>query len=182
MKNDTDTLRPHSAGWLARAVLAAAVVGLAGCDDMAGPGDVNGFAASPLLGVTVMQVDRFGLPAINTAFVAADADRDVYNTSAPADDAQFLPVASAVIQARYGLTQMQADALADFALPDVQPLGDLSGFPMGRRLTDDVIDAELGLIFGVFGPAVPALQSDGVDANDVPFLGGFPYLAAPNTP
>lgn len=182
MKNDRDRLRARAAGWLTRAVLGAALVGLAGCDDTAGPGDADGFSASPLLGVAVTQVDRFGLPAINTAFVSADADRDVYNTSAPANDAQFLPVASAVIQARYGLTPMQADALADFALPDVQPLGDLSGFPMGRRLADDVIDAELGLIFGVFGPAVPPLQSDGVDANDVPFLGGFPYLAAPNTP
>lgn len=182
MINDRDTLRSRSAGWLTRTVLGAALVGLTGCDDTVGPGDVNGFSSSPLLGVTVTQVDRFGLPAINTAFVAADADKDVYNASAPADDAQFLPVASAVIQARYGLTQMQADALADFALPDVQPLGDLSGFPMGRRLSDDVIDAELGLIFGVFGPAVPALQSDGVDANDVPFLGGFPYLAAPSAP
>lgn len=63
-------------------------------------------------------------------------------------------------------------------ISNVQP----GGFPNGRRLQDDVIDVELGLIFGVFGPAVPSLQSDGVDANDVPFQGAFPYLAAPHTP
>lgn len=157
------------------------LVFLGACDDTTGP-DADDFGASPLFGVMVTQVDRFGLPAINTAFVAEPGDKDVFNRSAPADDAQFLPVASAVIQARYGLDQMQADALADFALPDVQPLGDLSGFPNGRRLADDVIDVELGLIFGVFGPANPALDSDGVDANDVPFPGVFPYLAAPHAP
>jgi len=165
-----------------RLVLACAVAVTAGCDDATGPGGDDDFESSPVFGVTVMQVDRFGLPAINTAFVADAADRDVFNRSAPAGDAQFLPLASGVIQARYGLDADQADALADFALPDVQPLGDLSGFPNGRRLEDDVIDVELGLIFGVFGPAVPALQSDGVDANDVAFGGAFPYLAAPNAP
>jgi len=165
-----------------RLVLACAAAFGAACDDATGPGGDDEFESSPLFGVAVTQVDRFGLPAINTAFVADAADRDVYNRSAPADDAQFLPVASGVIQARFGLDQMQADALADFALPDVQPLGDLSGFPNGRRLQDDVIDVELGLIFGMFGPPVPPLQSDGVDANDVAFGGAFPYLAAPNAP
>lgn len=164
-------------------VLALTAAFTAACeDDGTGPGMDDDFESSPLFGVTVMQVDRFGLPAINTAFVAESADKDVFNQSAPADDNQFLPVASGVIQARFGLDPTQADALADFALPDVQQLGDLSGFPNGRQLEDDVIDVELNLIFGVFGPPVPALQSDGVDANDVPFQAGFPYLAAPNAP
>lgn len=163
-------------------VLAWTAAMTAACDNDATEPRRNDFESSPLFGVSVMQVDRFGLPAINTAFVAESADKDVFNLSAPADDDQFLPVASGVIQARYGLAPEQADALADFALPDVQPLGDLSGFPNGRRLADDVIDVELNLIFGVFGPPVPALQSDGVNANDVPFLAAFPYLAAPHTP
>ena len=77
--------------------------------------------------------------------------------------------------------QILADGLADFVLPDVQGLGDLSGFPNGRQLDDDVIDTVLSLIFGVFGPAVPVLQSDNVDGNDVPFLGTFPYLGSPHT-
>lgn len=178
----TDTVRcrlSRGSTSLALALLLAA----GGCsDDVAGPSEPDVLERSPLFGVTVVQVDRFGLPAINTAFVAADADKDVFNQSAPASDEQFIPVASGVIQARYGLGQAEADALADFALPDVQPLGDLSGFPNGRRLEDDVIDVELGLIFGVFGPPNPPLESDGVDANDVPFPASFPYLAAPHTP
>jgi hypothetical protein len=167
-----------------RLLIAASLALLAAAcnDDSTGPATDDDFGSSPLFNVTVTQVDRFGLPAINTAFVAEPAHRDAFNRAAPGSDSQFLSVASGVIQARYGLNQAQADALADFALPDVQPLGDLSGFPNGRRLTDDVIDVELGLIFGVFGPAVPPLQSDGVDANDVSFQAAFPYLAGPRTP
>ncbi len=41
-----------------------------------------------------------------------------------------------------------------------------------------MITAELGLIFG----ANAALNDDHVDANDKPFLGQFPYLAAPSVP
>jgi uncharacterized protein DUF4331 len=59
--------------------------------------------------------------------------------------------------------------------------GDNAGFPNGRRLGDDVVDIALR-VFG--GYLVPADQGgkklplgDGVDHNDVPFLGGFPYVA-----
>jgi Domain of unknown function (DUF4331) len=49
----------------------------------------------------------------------------------------------------------------------------------GRRLSDDVIDVELLLLFG--GPAGTSnagLTSDNVDSNDKPFLSSFPYLAS----
>ena len=48
-----------------------------------------------------------------------------------------------------------------------------TGFPNGRRLTDDVIDIELGLI------TEGAITSDFID-NDSAFLDEFPYLAPPN--
>jgi hypothetical protein len=135
---------------------------------------------SPILNQTLTQADRMGLPAVNTAFVSADADKNAFNAGIPAnDEAAFLGTLTETIMARYGLDAMQAGGLADFVLPDVLPLGDLSGFPNGRRLADDVIDVELGLIFGVFGPAVAPLQSDGVDENDRSFLPAFPYLATP---
>ena len=137
---------------------------------------------SILLNRTLTQVDRFGFPAVTTAFIAASSDKDAFNLAAPEnDEAAFLSTLVQSIMARYGLDQTGATGLADFVLPDIQPLGDLSGFPNGRRLEDDVLDTELNLIFGVFGPAVQALQSDGVDANDVPFLSTFPYLADPHT-
>jgi uncharacterized protein DUF4331 len=57
--------------------------------------------------------------------------------------------------------------------------GDNGGFPQGRRLADDVTDIELRVIAGFLkGNKVPL--GDGVDQNDVPFLGSFPYVAPPH--
>ena len=66
--------------------------------------------------------------------------------------------------------------------------GDVAGFPNGRRLTDDVVDIEERAAAGgyPFTPATnnaPANQlGDGVDANDVPLLPYFPYVALPHNP
>ena len=63
--------------------------------------------------------------------------------------------------------------------------GDAGGFPNGRRLTDDVVDIELQVIGGALispakAAAAAAALADGVNANDVPFLTSFPYLALPH--
>jgi hypothetical protein len=59
--------------------------------------------------------------------------------------------------------------------------GDIAGFPNGRRLTDDVVDIELRVAAGVLVPGFnikPNNQlGDGVNANDVPLLPYFPYVA-----
>jgi hypothetical protein len=56
--------------------------------------------------------------------------------------------------------------------------GDNAGYPNGRRLTDDVVDIDLQVVAGALkGHMVPL--GDGVDANNVPFLGTFPYVASP---
>ncbi len=165
---------------ITRIALGLSLLALPACEETTGPGDEQE-AASVIANRTLQQVDRMGLPAVNTAFVSASADKNAFNLGTPAtDEANFLGTLTQVITARYGLNAAQAGALANFVLPDVLPLGNLSGFPNGRRLADDVIDTELGLICGVFGPAVPALQSDNVDANDRAFAGQFPYLAAPH--
>jgi Domain of unknown function (DUF4331) len=58
--------------------------------------------------------------------------------------------------------------------------GDLAGFPNGRRLTDDVIDiAERAVAGKLKGHPAGDLLGDGVDGNDVPNLGMFPYEADP---
>jgi uncharacterized protein DUF4331 len=60
--------------------------------------------------------------------------------------------------------------------------GDVAGFPNGRRLSDDIIDVSLRVVLGVLLPDHQALADtigDGVDANDVPFLNAFPYVAHP---
>ena len=62
--------------------------------------------------------------------------------------------------------------------------GDNAGFPNGRRLSDDVIDIALRVVMGVLipghNPNADGL-GDGVNANDVPFLSSFPYVAYPHS-
>jgi Domain of unknown function (DUF4331) len=56
--------------------------------------------------------------------------------------------------------------------------GDLAGFPNGRRLEDDVIDiAERAVGGALIGKSLPL--GDGVDGNDVQYMGSFPYQADP---
>jgi len=68
--------------------------------------------------------------------------------------------------------------------------GNLDGFPNGRRLEDDVTDIELRAVACGYGDFLNNLLGlcnlspnnqvgDGVDANDRPFRGSFPYLASP---
>lgn len=161
--------------------LLLAASALIACDDDATAPGMDP-SASVIMNQDLQQIDRMGLPAINTAFVSGGISKNAFNLGTPAtDEATFLGTLTQVIMTRYGLNATQAGALANFVLPDMLPLGNLSGFPNGRRLSDDVIDIELGLIFGVFGPAVPALQHDNVNANDRAFLLSFPYLAGPHT-
>jgi hypothetical protein len=69
--------------------------------------------------------------------------------------------------------------------------GDFAGFPNGRRLEDDVVDIETRAIAEGYGPFLNSLLGlpnkspnnqlgDGVDANDQPFLSGFPYASTPH--
>jgi hypothetical protein len=53
-----------------------------------------------------------------------------------------------------------------------------NGFPNGRRPGDDVIDTILDYVVNQNA----AINSDNVDANDLPFRATFPYLAAPHMP
>jgi Domain of unknown function (DUF4331) len=63
--------------------------------------------------------------------------------------------------------------------------GQNDGFPNGRRLVDDVTDIELRALAGGtpftpdFNVSPNNALTDGVDANDKPFLTTFPYLASP---
>lgn len=62
---------------------------------------------------------------------------------------------------------------------------DAAGFPNGRRLGDDVVDIALRVVAGVlvpgFNKAPNNALTDGVDGNDVPFIGVFPYAAHPHS-
>lgn len=64
--------------------------------------------------------------------------------------------------------------------------GDVSGYPNGRRVGDDVIDISLRVVLGgtPFTPAYNVAPNnsvgDGVSSNEQPYLTRFPYLAPPN--
>ncbi len=123
-----------------------------------------------------VQIDRMGRPAINTALIPSGT-KDAFNAGMPSTDAaNFSDEFTASIT---GLSDAaNAAALTPVLLPDVLTFDttNAGGFLNGRRLADDVIDAELNLL------SKGAVTGDGVNANNVPFLSAFPYLAAPNIP
>ncbi len=124
------------------------------------------------------QVDRIGIPALNTVFNHPPAFSKVdYNTASPADDlatytGRFETVLGAV-------ANPDPSGTAALLLPDALPVslaGETSFATLtGRDLADDAVDVALSVTVGI-----ESLKSDNVDANDVAFLGSFPYLAMPN--
>ncbi|MEZ6131696.1 MAG: DUF4331 family protein [Planctomycetaceae bacterium] len=124
------------------------------------------------------QFDRMGRPAINTVLIPTGR-KDEFNVSAPVNDvANFGADVQATIESLNGGDTATASALTAVLLPDLLTVDVSSsdGFLNGRKLADDVIDAELGLLTN------NAVTGDGVNANDVAFLNVFPYVAPPNGP
>jgi hypothetical protein len=141
------------------------------------------------------QVDRMGRPAINTVFnglhtpvssTLNNAEKEAFNRLNPSADRavtsdNVLAVLGAidnvlVVNAAPHYTAGQITAITNTLLPDVLTfqVGNAGGFLNGRKLADDVINAEFGLVTNFH------ITSDGVNANDVAFPGTFPYLAAPH--
>lgn len=163
-------------------VLMTGGLALGGCQDDTGLVGLDGMDISSVQNPTqvLRQVDRFGIPAVNTVFIPS-ALKDAFNLGAPADDpATFGPVIETQVTTVYGGSAALASAIADLVTPDIQPINTAqpSAFLNGRRLQDDVITTELMVLFD--GNA--ALNDDHVDANDMPFLNTFPYLATPHLP
>lgn len=121
-------------------------------------------------------VDRMGRPAINTVFIPS-AKKDDFNQTAPVRDREKFTGDVVNTLLALGNDQATAEALAAVLLPDILTLDTSSsaGFLNGRKLADDVIDAELSLISG------GAITTDCVDSNDAAFSNTFPYLAPPHS-
>ncbi len=122
------------------------------------------------------QFDRVGRPAINTVLISGPR-KDVFNRADTVRDVANFNTDVVNTLLALGNTPAQANTLAGILLPDVLTINtsDASGFLNGRRLADDVIDAELALLTN------GAVTTDLVDANDRPFLNVFPYLAPAQT-
>jgi hypothetical protein len=152
------------------------------------------------------QIDRVGRPAINTVFnglslplsaTANGTEKDKFNFQKPNKDRStttgnvtaVLNAIGNVLTANSApaYSSGQVAAIAGVLLPDELTLTLGSGAPFasgsslgtlalnGRGLGDDVIDAEFALLTNFV-----ITTSDGVNGNDVPFMHGFPYEAAPH--
>jgi hypothetical protein len=137
------------------------------------------------------RVDRFGRPAINTVFIPANpfeskaSAKDQFNASHPRDDQKNwraeIVDSLTLLHSLNDATDDKSDdskkveGLADVLLPDVMTvdLSKATSFLNGRNLSDDVIDAELGLI------TEGAVKTDCV-ANDSTFSTNFPFLGKAN--
>ena len=152
---------------------------------------VNGTPGQP--GFTVIeQLDREGVPAVNVALVPF-ASKNAYNLGNPAQDAAGVFAGGIVATlTALGTSAANINLLASVAVTK----GDLlrlnlntantgsgggnnpgAGFPNGRRLGDDVIDTLLAIITNG-----SITTGDNVNANEVPFLNSFPFLALPHQP
>ena len=142
------------------------------------------------------QVDRMGRPAINTVFIpnnpfepSGPSLKNSFNAGQPRNDqANFRAEVVNSLALLFTLNDppggsdnpaddaATVQALADILLPDILTVDFSSGagFLNGRRLADDVIDAELGII------TEGAVTTDCINANDKPFSNTFPYLASKN--
>lgn len=121
------------------------------------------------------QDDQMGRPAINTVFNHGTA-KNLFNATPPAQQrALFLSSFVSTLQTLGGYTASQATGIADILLPDILTYNynNAGGFLNGRKLTDDVIDAELSLVSN------GAITSDFVGPH-TDYLNHFPYVGKPH--
>jgi hypothetical protein len=132
---------------------------------------------------SLRQVERMGLPGINTIFNHTDLTKEAYNRAGPQTDvADYADDVAGVVSLITGLAGTAADpdaygaAVAGLLLPDVitYDTAQSANFAAlnGRALADDVIDVALTVVANT-------PLSDCV-ANDSTFSTSFPYLGSPN--
>jgi hypothetical protein len=144
----------------------------------------------------LVQVDRMGIPAINTVLLPFPRKNE-YNAATPQDDAKGLFADSIVATlTSLGTNSQNIGILASVAVTNgdylrlnlstannSQGFGErvttpnYTGFPNGRRLGDDVVDT---LIYFVTNQAIT--MGDNVNSNDVPLTNSFPFFGRPHQP
>jgi hypothetical protein len=124
------------------------------------------------------QIDRMAFPVENTVLMPTRM-KDAFNRSVPSQDHLFREEAIAHLVAinndhTYSQTLVDAVLFPDVLTLDVTKPS--QGFLNGRRPQDDVIDIVLQ------AASKGVLAGDAVNANDVPFLGDFPFFAPAHDP
>lgn len=157
---------------------------------------------------TYTQIDRLARPAVNEVLATVANNRHQTNdTDNPTDDSgQLANDIQSFMTGTAGRSQAITDVTKAVLVPDVMK-ADLSQTATtaaylgvetngatgnkfgGRALTDDVVDADLGVIFGNTVPAlglaaddgkeIPTLTTDNVGPGAKHFANTFPYLGAP---
>lgn len=135
--------------------------------------------------------DQMARPAVATVFIGASR-KDEFNATTPsamsakfkADITDKLTAfgysANALGQSKDQFASLLATDVLNVKTSGTTTFFDGTNVLTGRKLDDDVIDAELLLIFGgPSGTSNPGLTKDNVNGNDKPFLNSFPYLASP---
>ena len=186
---------------LRSAVFGVAVVAVTvACNDTA---DRNGLitGTQPVAsreGRVFTQRERLGNPLVSEVMIRK-AQHQAHNTGVPSTDVgEFTDDLTGFVTGVAGRDPTYANAIAGALLPDmlvtypkrdnVNPatqvfwLSWAFGGYGGRKLTDDVVDIGLGVIFGPLlgntNNVSPGLTTDNVSNNDVAFGTTFPYLAA----
>jgi hypothetical protein len=121
-----------------------------------------------------IQADRGALPA--QAVFLVGAERDVYLTGEPANDARFVAVFAHELEHAGGYTPEEARRVARTLLPDMLPYDPRrpASFPRnGRTLTDDAADAFLAVLTN------GKVTGDNVGPHR-DLLAEFPYLGSPH--
>ncbi len=207
-----------SAGAIKGAACAAGLLGvalIAGCGG-GGNGNGGGSTAGGNTGGVVaphvfVQIDRLSRPAINEVFATVANNRHAVNhtLNTPTDDAGPNGLTSDIqtfMVGTAGRSQAITDVVKAVIVPDVMRVdlsqsvtqaaylgvetGGATGNKFGgRALTDDVIDTDLGVIFGNTipklglapddGKEIPSLTTDNVGYDKHCTLNTFPYLGAP---
>lgn len=163
--------------------------------------------STPTGGGTYAQVDRLSRPVINEVFATVANNRHKINDEdSPANDKNELAndidsfmtfpanrsaAIRNVVKSIIVPDEMKIDLSqgGDAAYLGVETGGVTGGKFGGRKLTDDVVDTSLGIVFGNTIPALglapddhnelPSFTSDNVDASGKHFLTSFPYLGDP---
>jgi hypothetical protein len=128
-------------------------------------------------GAKQTQLDQIGRPAINTVFNNDNEnkfDRELFNRAQPAEQVN-LGFRDHVEDVLTALGAADPAGLSAVLIADVMTyeVGNTAGFLNGRRLDDDVIDAELSLVTD------GGLTSDCI-AHDSATTDTWPYLAPAN--
>ena len=189
--------------WKISGALSVVAVGLAGCGGGGSSNNNNG-------PTTFNQEERLARPVVNEVLATvAERRHRLNNIDNPTDDAgQLKTDIEGFMKFPAGRSNKITAVVSSVLVPDVMK-ADLSqtgeaaylGLETGgatsatkstfggRKLTDDVVDTSLGVVFGNTVPAlklapednkeIPSLTTDNVDSSGHNYSNSFPYLQAP---